>query len=33
MPRADLLLKDPKTYVAERTREKRMADARASAAN
>ena len=33
MPRADLLLKDPKTYVAERTREKRMADARATAAN
>ena len=26
VPRADLLLKDPKTYVAERTRERRVAD-------
>ena len=31
IPRADLLLRDPKTYVAERSREKRLADA--SAAN
>jgi carboxyl-terminal processing protease len=32
IPRADLLLKDPKTYVAERERERRLADASAQAA-
>ena len=26
MPRAELLLKDPKNYVAERAREQRVAD-------
>ena len=31
--RADLLLRDPKTYVAERSREKRLADASAAASN
>jgi len=30
IPRADLLLRDPKTYVAERSREKRLADASAA---
>ena len=30
IPRADLLLKDPRTYVAERSREKRLADATAT---
>ena len=33
VPRADLLLRDPKTYVAERSRERRLADATATAAN
>jgi hypothetical protein len=33
VPRADLLLRDPKTYVAERSREKRIADASAAASN
>jgi hypothetical protein len=33
VPRADLLLRDPKTYVAERSREKRLADASAAASN
>ena len=33
IPRADLLLRDPKTYVAERSREKRVADATAAATN
>ena len=31
--RADLLLRDPKTYVAERSRERRLADASAAASN
>jgi hypothetical protein len=33
VPRADLLLRDPKTYVAERSRERRLADATAAASN